>query len=224
MATSTTAGPSVITWKIDPAHSTADFKVKHMMIAHVKGTISGVTGDLTENVADASLSTIEATLDVSTLHTGEAQRDAHVKSADFLDTEKYPTITFKSTKVQEKGPEEYAVTGDLTVHGVTRPVTLEVEGPSQPHKDPWGNTRIGVSVKTKINRKDFGLSWNAALETGGVLVGEDVQITIDLELIKGSLAAVRCGAVRRHARHEPVVPGGRDRRFHSVREPHRAGG
>jgi polyisoprenoid-binding protein YceI len=185
MATSPAVSAAVTTWKIDPAHSTADFKVKHMMIAHVKGSISGITGDLTEHATDASLSSIEATLDVSTLHTGEAQRDTHLKSPDFLETEKYPTITFKSTRVQPKGPEEYAVSGDLTLHGVTRPVTLDVEGPSQPHKDPWGNMRIGLSATTKINRKDFGLSWNAALETGGVLVGEDVHITIDLELIKG---------------------------------------
>jgi polyisoprenoid-binding protein YceI len=156
-----------------------------MMIANVKGAIKSITGELQEHATDASLSSIEARLDVSTLHTGDAQRDGHLKSADFLESEKYPTITFKSTSVQPKGPEEYAVTGDLTLHGVTRPVTLTVEGPSKPHKDPWGNTRIGLEATTKINRKDFGLTWNATLETGGILVGEEVHITIDLELIKG---------------------------------------
>jgi polyisoprenoid-binding protein YceI len=184
MATSTSAGTSVVLWKIDPAHSTADFKIRHMMISNVKGAINGINGVLTENVEDPTLSAVEASLDVSTLNTGEAQRDTHVKSADFMETETYPTITFKSTNVERKGDGEYKVTGDLTIRGVTRPVTLDVEGPSQPHKDPWGNTRIGLSAKTKINRKDFGLTYNAALETGGVLVGEEVHITIDVELIK----------------------------------------
>lgn len=184
MATTATSAP-VTVWKIDPAHSAADFKVRHMMIANVKGAIKGITGELTEHATDTSLSSIEATLDVNTINTGEAQRDAHLKSADFLDTEKYPTITFKSTKVEKKGDEEYAVTGDLTLHGVTKPVKLAVEGPTPPQKDPWGNTRIGLAATTKVNRKDFGLTYNAALETGGVLVGEEVHITIELELVKG---------------------------------------
>lgn len=185
MATSPATSAPVILWKIDPAHSSADFKVRHMMISNVKGSIKGLRGDLTEHATDKSLSSIEATLDVSTLHTGDDQRDGHLKSADFLDAEKYPTITFRSTSVKAKGTDEYAVTGDLTIHGVTRPVTLAVEGPTQPHKDPWGNTRIGLSATTKIDRKEFGLTWNSALETGGVLVGEDVHITLDVELIKG---------------------------------------
>ena len=184
MATSPATSAALTIWKIDPAHSSAEFKVRHMMISNVKGSIKGITGELTEHTTDASLSSIEATLDVSTLSTGDAQRDAHLKSADFLDVEKFPTITFKSTKVQPKGPGEYAVTGDLTLHGVTKPVTLAVEGPTPEHKDPWGNTRIGLEATTKIDRKDFGLTWNATLETGGFLVGEDVHITIDLEFIK----------------------------------------
>lgn len=184
MATSPATSARVTLWKIDPAHSTADFKVKHMMIANVKGHIKGIAGDLTEHATDASLSSIEATLDVSTLNTGEADRDTHLKSADFLEAEKYPMIAFQSTSVKPKGTGEYSVTGDLTIHGVTRPVTLAVEGPTQAHKDPWGNTRIGLEATTKINRKDFGLTWNATLETGGLLVGEEVHITIDLELIK----------------------------------------
>lgn len=183
MATTATSAPVTI-WKIDPAHSAADFKVRHMMIANVKGAIKGITGELTEHATDTSLSSIEATLDVNTINTGEAQRDAHLKSADFLDTEKYPTITFKSTKVEKKGDAEYAVTGDLTLHGVTKPVKLAVEGPTPPQKDPWGNTRIGLAATTKVNRKDFGLTYNAALETGGVLVGDEVHIAIELELVK----------------------------------------
>ena len=184
MATSTTAPASVTTWKLDPAHSSAEFKVKHMMISNVKGNFSGLTGVLTEHTTDSSLSSVEATVDISSVSTGDAQRDTHLKSADFFHLEKHPRMTFKSTKVERKGEGEYRVTGDLTIHGVTKPVTFAVEGPSAPNKDPWGNTRIGLSATTKINRKDFGLTWNAALETGGILVGEDVQILLDVQFIK----------------------------------------
>jgi polyisoprenoid-binding protein YceI len=185
MATSTTAPASVITWKLDPAHSSAEFKVKHMMISNVKGRFSGLSGTLLEHATDPSLSSIEASVDVSTVATGDPQRDGHLKSADFFDVEKYPKMTFKSNRVERKGEAEYSVSGDLTLHGVTKPVRFDVEGPSAPGKDPWGNTRIGLSATTKINRKDFGLNWNAALETGGILVGEDVQITLDVQFIKG---------------------------------------
>jgi polyisoprenoid-binding protein YceI len=172
------------TWKIDPAHSSADFKVKHMMISHVKGSFAGISGALTEHATDSSLSSVDASIDLTTLNTGDAQRDGHLKSADFFDTEKFPTMTFKSTTVTKKSDDVYSVTGDLSIHGVTKAVTFAVEGPSAPGKDPWGNTRIGLSATTKINRKDFGLSWNSALETGGVLVGEDVAITLDIQFIK----------------------------------------
>ncbi len=185
MATATSSPASTITWKLDPAHSSAEFKVKHMMISNVKGTFSGLTGTLTEYTADSSLSTIEASIPVATVSTGDPQRDGHLKSADFFDVEKYPNMTFKSTGVQKKGDEEYSVTGDLTLHGITKPVTFAVEGPSAPGKDPWGNTRIGLSATTKINRKDFGLTWNATLETGGFLVGEEVHITVEAQFIKG---------------------------------------
>lgn len=185
MATSTTSPASLITWKLDPAHSSAEFKVKHMMISNVKGTFSGLSGTLTEHTVDSTLSSVEASVDISTVNTGDAQRDGHLKSADFFDVEKYPAMTFKSTKVERKAEDEYRVTGDLTIHGVTKPVTFAVEGPTAPGKDPWGNTRIGLSATTKINRKDFGLSWNAALETGGFLVGEDVQLTLEAQFIKG---------------------------------------
>src|SRR5260370_4139339 len=178
MATATSSPASTITWKLDPAHSSAEFKVKHMMISNVKGAFSGLTGTLTEHLADTSLSAVEASIPVSTVNTGDPQRDAHLKSADFFDAEKYPSIDFKSTRVQKKGEGEYSVTGDLTIHGVTKSVTFAVEGPSAPGKDPWGNTRIGLSATTKINRKDFGLTWDATLETGGFLVGAEDQITI----------------------------------------------
>jgi polyisoprenoid-binding protein YceI len=173
------------TWKIDPAHSAADFKVKHMMISNVKGSFTGLSGVLTEHPSDSTLSSIEASIPIATISTGDAQRDGHLKSADFFDAEKYPTLDFKSTKVVSKGEAEYDVTGDLTIHGVTKAVTFAVEGPSAPGKDPWGNTRIGLSATAKINRKDFGLGWNAALETGGFLVGEEISITLDVQFIKG---------------------------------------
>jgi polyisoprenoid-binding protein YceI len=175
---------STITWKIDPAHSHAEFKVKHMMISNVKGSFSGVSGTLIEDTADATLSQVEATIDIGTISTGDASRDAHLKSADFFGQEQHPQMVFKSTKVEKKGEAEYAVTGDLTLHGVTKPVTFAVEGPSAPGKDPWGNTRIGLSATAKINRKDFGLVWNAPLETGGILIGEDVQISLEVQFIK----------------------------------------
>lgn len=184
MATSTSTPASTITWKLDPAHSRAEFKVKHMMISNVKGSFSALSGTLTEDTGDPTRSHVEASIDVSTISTGDEQRDTHLKSPDFFDHEQHPQMTFKSTKIEKKGSEEYAVTGDLTLHGVTKPVTFAVEGPSAPGKDPWGNTRIGLSATAKINRKDFGLAWNAALETGGILVGEDVQITLDVQFVK----------------------------------------
>lgn len=156
-----------------------------MMISNVKGSLTGLTGVLNEDTVDPTRSTIEASIDVSTLSTGDGQRDGHLKSPDFFEVEKFPTMTFRSTSVKKRAEGDYAVTGNLTLHGVTRPVTFTVEGLSVPGKDPWGNTRIGLSATTKINRKDFGLTWNSALETGGVLVGEDVAISLDVQFIKG---------------------------------------
>ena len=179
-----TATPTTTTWNIDPAHSAAEFKVKHMMISNVKGKFSGISGSLKLDETDPTRSTIEALIPAATLSTADEQRDTHLKSADFFDDEKFPTLTFKSSHVKRVADGEYAVTGDLTMHGVTRTVTFAVDGPSQPGKDPWGNLRIGLSATTKINRKDFGLVWNAALETGGVLVGEDIAITLDVQFIK----------------------------------------
>jgi len=185
MATATTIPATVSTWKLDPAHSTAEFKVKHMMISNVKGKFSGLSGDLTLHEPDHTLTRVDASIDVATIYTGDAQRDAHLKSADFFDSELFPAITFESTKVVPEGGGDFTVTGDLTMHGVTKEVTLEVEGLSEPTKDPWGNTRIGLSATTKISRKEFGLTWNAALETGGFLVGEDVSISLEVQFIQG---------------------------------------
>jgi polyisoprenoid-binding protein YceI len=174
----------IIIWKIDPAHTSAEFKVKHMMISNVKGSFSGISGTLTEDTFNPRLSRVDAIIDISTVNTGDVQRDEHLKSADFFHHQQHPHMTFHSTKVETKGEGEYTVTGDLTARGVTKPVVFAVEGPSAPGKDPWGNTRIGLSATTKINRKDFGLTWNAALETGGILVGEEVQVTLEVQLIK----------------------------------------
>jgi polyisoprenoid-binding protein YceI len=171
------------TYTIDPAHSTADFKVRHLMISNVRGEFSGISGTVQFDPANPANSKVEAKIDVTTINTREPQRDAHLKSADFFDLEKYPEMTFVSKKVAGKDGE-YTVTGDLTIHGVTKEVKLEVEGPGPEIKDPWGNLKSGASAKTKINRKDFGLMWNVALETGGVLVGEEIQITLELELAR----------------------------------------
>ena len=175
---------SQVTYTIDPTHSTAGFKVRHLMVANVKGEFSGVTGTVVYDAENPANSKVEAKIDATTVHTRDEQRDGHLKSADFFDVEKYPTITFVSTKVEKTGDSEAKVTGDLTIHGVTKEVVLDVEGPAPEAKDPWGNTRSGASATTKINRTDFGLVWNAALETGGVLVGEQVSLTLEVELMR----------------------------------------
>jgi polyisoprenoid-binding protein YceI len=172
------------TWNIDPAHTTAEFKVRHMMITNVKGQFTGVSGVLTLDEQDLTKSRVETSIDAASINTREADRDTHLKSADFLDVEKFPTLTFVSTRITRTGEGELQAEGDLTIHGVTKRVVFDVEGPTPPGKDPWGNTRIGWSATTKINRKDFGLHWNAALETGGILVGDDVTITLDVEAVK----------------------------------------
>jgi polyisoprenoid-binding protein YceI len=155
-----------------------------MMISNVKGQFTAVSGVLSLNEADIAKSRIEASIEAASLNTRDAQRDAHLKSADFFDVEKFPTLTFKSAQVTRKSEEELSVKGNLTIHGVTREVVFNVEGPTAPGKDPWGNTRIGLSATTKINRKDYGLTWNAALETGGILVGDEVTITLDVQFLK----------------------------------------
>jgi polyisoprenoid-binding protein YceI len=186
-----TSTPSAVqtattTWNLDPVHSIAEFKVKHMMISNVKGQFTGISGALNLDESDLSNSRVEVTIDASSVNTRDAQRDAHLKSADFFDVEQFPTLSFRSTRVKRAGDGELALTGDLTIHGVTREVVFEAEGPTPPAKDPWGNTRIGLSATTKINRKDYGLTWNAALEAGGILVGEEVTITLDVQFVKAA--------------------------------------
>jgi polyisoprenoid-binding protein YceI len=183
---STLATPQTVTttWNIDPAHSVAEFKVKHMMISNVKGQFAKVSGKLTLDESELANSRVEATIEASSIETRDAQRDAHLKSADFFHVEKFPTLSFKSKRLSLIRDGEWAVEGDLTIRGITRTVVFSVDGPTPPAKDPWGNTRVGVSATTKINRKDFGLIWNAALETGGILVGDEVTITLDVQFIK----------------------------------------
>jgi polyisoprenoid-binding protein YceI len=174
---------SQVTYQIDPAHSAAHFSVRHMMISNVRGEFTKVSGTVKIDAENPQNSSVEALIDTASINTNEAQRDAHLKSADFFDVEKYPEIAFRSKAVRAEDGE-LKVKGDLTIHGVTREVTLNVEGPTPEAKDPWGNQRIGVTATTKINRKDFGLGWNVALEAGGVLVGEDIKISIDLEAVR----------------------------------------
>jgi len=169
-------------WVLDPSHSLLEFSVKHMMISTVKGRFSGIEGVLYADLPDFTTAEVEASADASTVDTREPQRDQHLKSADFFDVEKFPKLTFKSKRVETAG-DGYRMVGDLTIHGVTREVAFDVsfEGTG---KDPWGNERAGFSATGKVDRKDFGLQWNAMLETGGVLVGDQVKISIEAEAIK----------------------------------------
>jgi polyisoprenoid-binding protein YceI len=183
LMTAGTQAQALTTWKIDPAHSAVEFAVKHMMITTVKGRFADVSGTAELDVDDPAAGRADITIAAASIDTRDPQRDAHLRSADFFDVERYPTLTFRSTRIKGTA-KQFTLTGDLTIHGVTRPVTLDVtfEGGG---KDPWGGERVGYNATGKINRKDFGLTWNAALETGGLLVGDDVKITLDLELIKG---------------------------------------
>jgi polyisoprenoid-binding protein YceI len=174
------------TYNLDPAHSSAHFSIKHLMISTVRGSFSGLSGSLELDPSSLEATNVDATIDVNTISTGAADRDAHLKSADFFDAATYPTITFKSTSLVKVGETEADVTGDLTIHGVTKTVTLHVEGGLEEAKDPWGNLRLGFSGTTKIKRSEFGLTWSATLETGGVMVGDDVTITIDAQFIKAA--------------------------------------
>jgi len=165
------------TWNIDPAHSIAEFKVRHMMISFVRGEFSGLSGVLKLDETDYTRSTVEVSIPTASVRTVDERLDDNL--------EKFPTLTFISTKVRSTGGRNYAVTGDLMIHGVTRSVTLTVNDVSEPSNDPWGNQRIGLSASTTINRKDFGIIWNTALDSGGVLVGDEVSIALDVQLIKG---------------------------------------
>lgn len=172
-----------VTYKIDSAHSSAQFSVRHMMVSNTKGEFSKMEGVVVYDAKNLAGSKVEATIDASTINTREPKRDAHLKSPDFFDVAKFPTLTFKSKQFYKEGAQ-IKVKGDLTIHGVTKEVVLALDGPTPEAKSPRGGIVIGASASTKINRKDFGLVYNAALETGGVLVGDEVSITLDIEGIR----------------------------------------
>jgi polyisoprenoid-binding protein YceI len=166
------------TWDIDPDHSSVGFKVRHLMISNVKGTFGKVKGTVHVNEGDITKSSVTASIDTASIDTGVGMRDDDLKSPKYLDVTKYPTMTFVSTSVARNGADKLKVTGDLTLHGVTRPVVLDVEGPTAEIKDPKGNIRRGASAATKINRKEFGIT------AGGIAIGEEIDISIEVELVK----------------------------------------
>jgi polyisoprenoid-binding protein YceI len=183
---STAAATQRTNWTIDPAHTLVEFSAKHMMITTVKGRFSDVKGTITIDEAQPDRSTVEATINAKSLDTRTEDRDKHLRSADFLDVEKFPTVTFKSRRIQGASNQQgksFKVTGDLTIHDVTREIMLDTtyEGRG---KDPWGGERVSFSAETKIDRRDFGVTWNAALETGGVLVSNDIKIQIEVQAVR----------------------------------------
>jgi polyisoprenoid-binding protein YceI len=169
-------------WKLDPAHTLVEFSAKHLMITTVKGRITDVDGTINIDEKDPSKSTVEATLNAKSIDTRTDQRDNHLRSADFLDVEKYPQIKFRSTRI-EGDRDEFKLTGDLTIRDVTKPITLDVKFEGQ-QKDPWGGERVGFSATGKLDRRDYGLTWNLLLETGGLTVGNDIKVAIEVEAVK----------------------------------------
>jgi polyisoprenoid-binding protein YceI len=176
------SGTSV--WEIDPVHSSVNFSVRHVMVSNVRGEFSKLSGTVVLDAKDITRSRVQATIDAASVNTRESQRDDHLRSPDFLDVARFPAIEFGSTRITHRGEGTFELTGDLTIHGVTRPVVLQVESDGTELKDPFGNIKRGASATTKINRKDFGLQWNMALEAGGFVVGDEVKIVIDVELVK----------------------------------------
>jgi len=173
-------------WQIDPNHSAAQFSVRHMMISTVRGQFQKMTGTAQFDPAEPAKSSIDVTIDAASVDTRQEMRDKDLRSANFFEVEKYPTLTFKSKRVVAAGPGKLKLIGDLTIHGTTKEVTFDVDGPTAPIKDQRGTQHVGASATTSINRKDFGLVWNRALETGGVMVGDDVNLTIDVEMTKAA--------------------------------------
>ncbi len=169
-------------WQIDPSHTNVEFAAKHLMISTVRGRFADVKGTVTTDGTPEG-SQVEVELGAVSIDTRQEQRDTHLRSADFLETEKYPTITFRSTKIKSTGDDKFKMTGDLTIRGVTKPVELEVTSEGR-GRDPWGNDRAGFSATGKFDRREFGLTWNQALETGGVVVGHEIKITVDVEMTR----------------------------------------
>lgn len=184
-AATATQATGVSRWEIDPAHTLVEFSAKHMMVVTVRGRFSGVKGTIELNESDPAKSIVVAEIDATTIDTRTEQRDNHLRSADFLHVEQHPTITFRSTKVEPAGGDRYKVTGDLTIRGTTRPVTLDTTLNGR-GKTPYGKEIIGFSAETTINRKDWGLNWNVALETGGFVVGDTIKIALEVEAVKQS--------------------------------------
>jgi polyisoprenoid-binding protein YceI len=178
------ASAATSTWQVDPAHSEALFSIRHLTISTVRGGFSKIKGTISFDDKDPSKSVVDVAIDMSTVDTREPKRDDDLRSDKFFDVTKYPTMTFKSTKVEQVSAGKLKVTGDLTLHGVTKEVVLDVDGPSAAIKDPWGNQRAAASATTKINRQDFGVKWNKTIDNGGVMLGDDVSITIDVEMIQ----------------------------------------
>ena len=181
MATTATQTPTQTPWQLDVAHSQIEFAVKHMMISTVKGRFASFGGTIAYDAADPTATAVDITIDVASIDTRQEQRDAHLRSADFFDAEKWPSIRFVSRRVEQAGKGEYRLIGDLTIRDVTREVALEVSAEGT-GKNPWGQEVVGFSARGKIDRTAFGLLWNQALETGGILVGNDIKISIELEL------------------------------------------
>ncbi len=175
-------------WQIDPNHSAAQFAVRHLAISTVRGAFTKVSGTVQFDDKDITKSSVDVTIDTASVDTRVEARDKDLRSDHFFDVEKYPTITFKSTKVEQVEAGKLKVTGDLTIHGVTKQAVLDVEGPTAPVKDPWGNQRAAVNATTKINRQDFGMKWNTKMDSGGLVVGDDVAITIDAEMVQKGAA------------------------------------
>jgi polyisoprenoid-binding protein YceI len=176
------------TWEIDPSHSAVQFSVRHLMISNVRGEFGRFTGSVTGDAAKAPAAVVEARIEAASIDTREPKRDAHLKSPDFLDVERHPTITFVSKRIEPAGAGRWKMSGDLTLHGVTREVVLDVEGPTRVVKDPMGNVRAGARATTTLNRKDFGITWAKAMDGGGVVVGDEVRVTIDVEGVQKAAA------------------------------------
>lgn len=190
---STTASGTVqstkpIEWQIDPAHSAAHFSVRHMMISNVRGEFSKLSGQAVIDPADLTKSTVEVSIETASINTREPQRDEHLRSADFLDVANHPAMTFRSKRIEPVKSNHFELTGNLTIRGITKEVTFDVEPPTPAMKDPWGNVRTGITATAKIRRKDFGLVWNALVEGGGVMVGDEISITLDAELVQKAAA------------------------------------
>ena len=174
----------VTSWRIDPLHSSAQFSVRHMMISTVRGQFGGVQGSVLYDSKNPAASSVEATISTSTVNTGQSERDADLKTAEFFDVERYPVMKFKSTRIESAGPGKLKMTGDLTINAITRRVVLDIEGPSMPVRDTQGRDKVGVSGTTKISRKEFGILYNPLLESGGVVVSDEVSILLEIELIR----------------------------------------